>query len=262
MADILVIGSANIDLVVTTPVLPRPGETLLGGAYASYAGGKGANQAVAAARAGGDVAMIGRVGTDTFGQRLLDGLRADGVATDGVLAVDGPSGVALMMTAPGGSNMIVVAAGANGKLSANQIDVQPIAKARFVLAQLETPLEGVLRAAEIAQSNGVCFILDPAPARQLPSALMEKVDWLTPNESEARTLLELDDDDFDGCKVALQLRAAGARGVVVKMGERGAVLLAPGGDPVALPAFRVNAEDTTAAGDAFNGAFAVALAEA
>lgn len=261
MADILVIGSANIDLVVTTPVLPSPGETLLGGDYASHPGGKGANQAVAAARAGGDVAMIGRVGNDAFGERLLDCLRDDGVAIDGVLAVEGPSGVALIMTAPGGSNMIVVAAGANGMLGADEIDVAPIAKARFVLAQLETPLEGVIRAAEIAQANGSCFILDPAPARPLPRELFERFDWLTPNESEARTLLGLGDADIDGIAVALQLRAAGAHGVVVKMGARGAVLLAPGDDPIALPAYRVAVVDTTAAGDAFNGAFAVALAE-
>ena len=185
--DILVVGSANMDLVVFADRLPAPGETLLGGAFQSFAGGKGANQAVAAARAGGKVAFLGRIGLDIFGTRLRQGLQDNGVDTGLLGEVECASGTALIMSG-GGNNMIVVAPGANDAVTADAVREDAFAGIRFVLAQLETPLEGVLKAAQLARAAGAVFILDPAPARALPPELLNLVDWLTPNEREACAL--------------------------------------------------------------------------
>jgi ribokinase len=259
MTKLLVVGSANMDLVVAAPRIPRFGETLLGGDFATYAGGKGANQAVAAARAGGRVAMLGRVGQDPFGDALLAGLAANGVDTTGVLSTPGPSGVALIVTGARGENAIVVAPGANAQLDASAFPAEAFTDASYVLAQLETPLDGVIRAAELSRAYGVVFILDPAPARALPSHLLGLVDWLTPNETEAGMLLGLE-AAFDPWQAARALQDMGPRGIVLKLGGKGALLLEPGGEPQLIPPFAVEAVDTTAAGDAFNGAFAVAAA--
>ena len=258
MSDILVIGSANMDLVAFADRLPRPGETLLGGAFHSFEGGKGGNQAVAAARAGGKVAFLGRIGRDLFGARLRESLRHNGVDTRLLGEVEGASGVAIIMSG-GGNNMIVVAPGANDALTADVIDKSAFAGVRFVLAQLETPLEGVIKAARLARAQGAVFILDPAPARALPPELLNNVDWLTPNESEACLLLGLKELG-DPLQAARQLKALGPRGVVLKLGGQGVVLL-ENDQPVPVPARKVAVLDTTAAGDAFNGAFAVALSE-
>ena len=260
MKKILVVGSANMDLVVSADRAPRLGETVLGGAFATYPGGKGANQAVAAARCGGAVAMLGCVGADPFGDALRAGLRAAGVDVSGLASVDAPSGVALIVTTAAGDNSIVVAPGANARLEASAITEDHFADAACVLAQLETPLDGVIRAAEIARARGAIFILDPAPARALPTHLLELVDWLTPNETEARSILGAE-GRFDPRAAALALQALGVRGVVIKLGARGAVLLEAGGAPQFIAPFPVETVDTTAAGDAFNGAFAVALSE-
>ncbi len=260
MKRILVVGSANMDLVVAAERAPRLGETLLGGTFSSYPGGKGANQAVAAARCGGAVAILGRVGADSFGETLRAGLRAAGVDVNGLVSVDGPTGVALVVTTAAGDNSIVVAPGANGRLDAAAITEDHFVGAACVLAQLETPLDGVIRAAEIARARGATFILDPAPARALPAHLLALVDWLTPNETETRTILGLA-GPFDPGAAALALQALGAGGVVVKLGAKGALLLQAGGAPQFIAPFPVDAVDTTGAGDAFNGAFAVALAE-
>ena len=257
--DILVVGSANMDLVVFADRLPAPGETLLGGAFQSFSGGKGANQAVAVARAGGKVAFLGRIGTDIFGARLRQGLQDNGVDTRFLGDVEGASGTALIMSG-GGNNMIVVAPGANDAVTADAIHEAAFIGIRFVLAQLETPLDGVLKAAKLARATGASFILDPAPARALPSELLNLVDWLTPNESEACTLLGLKSLGAPA-EMARQLKALGARGVILKLGSEGAMLLGADDAPVMIPAHKVKVADTVAAGDAFNGAFAVALSE-
>lgn len=257
--DILVVGSANMDLVAFADRLPAPGETLLGGAFQSFAGGKGGNQAVAAARAGGKVAFLGRLGNDLFGTRLRDGLEEDGVDTRLLGTVDGVSGVAIIMSG-GGNNMIVVAPGANDAVTADVIDRRAFAGIRFVLAQLETPLGGVIAAARLARVEGATFILDPAPARALPGELLSLVDWLTPNESEACGLLGLKSLG-EPVAAARRLKALGPRGVVLKLGGEGVVVLGDDDIPLMIPARKVAVADTTAAGDAFNGAFAVALSE-
>jgi ribokinase len=258
-ANILVVGSANMDLVAFADRLPAPGETLLGGAFQSFAGGKGGNQAVAAARAGGKVAFLGRVGNDLFGARLRSGLEEDGVDTRLLGTVDGASGVAIIMSG-GGNNMIVVAPGANDAVTADAIDKSAFAGIRFVLAQLETPLDGVIAAARQARAVGATFILDPAPARALPDELLSMVDWLTPNESEACGLLGLKSLG-EPVAMARQLKALGPRGVVLKLGGQGVVVLGEDDVPIMIPARQVVVADTTAAGDAFNGAFAVGLSE-
>ena len=258
--DILVIGSANMDLVAFADRLPGPGETLLGGAFQSFAGGKGANQAVAAARAGGKVAFLGRIGNDIFGGRLRQGLRENGVDTSLLGEIEGASGVAIIMSG-GGNNMIVVAPGANGAVTPDAIEPTAFTGIRFVLAQLETPLEGVIRAAREARAIGATFILDPAPARALPKDLLSLVDWLTPNESEACLLLGVESLGPPG-DAARRLKALGPRGVILKLGGAGALLLGADDKPVMIPAHQVSVTDTTAAGDAFNGAFAAALSEA
>lgn len=258
-AGILVVGSANMDLVAFSDRLPAPGETLLGGAFQSFPGGKGANQAVAAARAGGKVAFLGRIGIDLFGARLREGLQQAGVDTRLLADVEGASGVAIIMSG-GGNNMIVVAPGANDALTGTAIDKAAFASIRFVLAQLETPLDGVLAAARLAREAGATFILDPAPMRALPQELLSLVDWLTPNESEAAGLLGVPALD-DAIVAAHRLKGLGPRGVVLKLGGRGVVILADDGVPIVIPARTVNVVDTTAAGDAFNGAFAVGLSE-
>ena len=236
MSDILVIGSANMDLVAFADRLPKPGETLLGGAFHSFEGGKGGNQAVAAARAGGKVAFLGRIGRDLFGARLRESLRHNGVDTRLLGEVEGASGVAIIMSG-GGNNMIVVAPGANDALTADVIDKSAFAGVRFVLAQLETPLEGVIKAAKLARAQGAVFILDPAPARALPPDLLNNVDWLTPNESEACLLLGLKELG-DPLQAARQLKALGPRGVVLKLGGQGVVLL-ENDQPVPVPARKV-----------------------
>jgi len=261
--SILVVGSANVDLVVTAEQLPKPGETILGHSFQTFSGGKGANQAVAAARAGGKVVMIARVGTDGFGKRLVDDLAASGVDTSAIRYVDEPSGVALIVTATNGENAIVVAPGANNRLDAAAIDeVMPkMTQVTHVLAQLETPMDGVIRAAERARELGATFVLDPAPARSLPKELLELTDWITPNEREACALLGLEREALVPFEAVRALQAMGPRNVILKMSSKGAVVLAGNADPVHVRPVPVTAVDTTAAGDAFNGAFAVALSE-
>lgn len=259
MRQILVIGSANVDLVMATDRLPQAGETIFG-EFSRTLGGKGANQAVAAARAGGDVAMVACLGNDEYGASLRAGLASEGINTDGIVNVGAPSGVAAIVTAASGTNVIVVARGANAKLEKSLIRPSLFHTAQYLLLQLEIPFSTVVEAVNHARSAGVKIILDPAPAELLPRSLLEQVDWLTPNETEARILLGIGGDALDAVEMAYALRELGANNVVLKLGDRGAVLLEAGGDPVVLPAVKVSAVDTTAAGDAFNGAFAAALA--
>jgi ribokinase len=264
-APITVVGSLNMDFVVQVERLPRPGETVLGGGFATIPGGKGANQAVAAGRLGGRVRMVGRVGEDVFGRQLRENLAAAGVDAECVLATAGtPSGVALIFVQAGGQNQIVVASGANGRLAPE--DVVPAlqgAGGGFLLLQLESPIETIEAAAALGRRQGLSVVLDPAPARPLADALLGSVDVLTPNESEAMVLLDRREGAVsleDAPEVARALRRRGPRAVVLKLGEKGA-FLDDGSGGRHVPGLKVEATDATAAGDTFNGALAVVLAE-
>ncbi len=263
-ARIVVVGSLNMDLVTRAERIPQPGETILGGDLQTFPGGKGANQAVAARRIGAQVAMIGRVGQDAFAAPLLQALGNAGVDSSHVLQdPSAATGVAIIVVDQKGQNSIVVCSGANAHLSPQDIRSaeSTIAGADALLLQLESPLETVREAAEIARDHGVRVILNPAPARPLPEALLRNVDVLVPNESEASLLTGLPVKDIPQVEAAAaRLHEMGAEAVVVTLGERGALYLYKG-ESHRVPAFEVTPVDTTAAGDAFMGGFAVALAE-
>lgn len=265
MALIVVVGSINSDLVVSAPRIPQPGETILGDGFAVYPGGKGANQAVAVAKLGHACSMIGKLGRDGFGADLRSQLIDAGVDTAAVGDEDGPSGVALIATGAGGENSIVVVSGANALVSPADLDAHRalILRATIILVQLEIPLETVVHLAEVASESGVPLMLDPAPAQPLSAELLRRIAWITPNATEASTLLEGEvqiDDPETAQSMAEVLLDRGLRGVVLKMGGHGAYLATAEGLRAHVPAFKVKAVDTTAAGDAFNGGFAVALA--
>jgi len=261
---ILVIGSSNTDMIIKLERIPRPGETLLGGEFSTAAGGKGANQAVGAARAGGAVTFVARVGNDVFGRQTLAGLKRDGIDVRHVFQdASSPSGVALIFVAKDAENSIAVASGANNKLS--RADVKRAAaafrQAKALLMQLETPLPTVQASAELGARAGLLIILNPAPARQLPRRLLKLVSILTPNETEAELLTGVKvRDEVTVKKAAAQLLSQGVKTVVMTLGARGA-LIASTGQAQLVPGFKVKAVDTTAAGDVFNGALAVALTE-
>jgi ribokinase len=250
---IVVVGSSNTDMIVNVPRIPHPGETVLGGEFTTAAGGKGANQAVAAARAGGDVTLIACVGGDMFGQRAVEGFARDGIHVEYV-ARSGcrPSGVALIFVSAEGQNSIAVASGANAGAFEG---------ASALLMQLETPLSTVAEAARVARRQGVAVILNPAPAQELPGELLRRVSILTPNESEASALSGITvRDEASAAKAAAKLRQRGAGAVIVTLGARGA-FVADAQTGQLVGGFRVKPVDTTAAGDVFNGALAVALGE-
>lgn len=259
---VVVFGSINMDLVVRAPRLPAAGETLIGRTFFTAPGGKGANQAVARARLGAPTHMIGRVGGDVFGETLRDGLRAYGVGVTGVAVDPGqPSGVALIAVDDAAENFIIVVPGANGAIGSDmlaRLDAT-LPSARVLLLQLEIPLEAVLAAAQAARRHGVTTILDPAPARSLPPDLYAATDVLTPNETEAALLAGFPVRDADDARRAARvLLARGARRVIIKMAGKGAYWT-DGITEQFVPAFPVEAVDTVAAGDAFNGALAAAL---
>jgi ribokinase len=262
--SIVVVGSSNTDMIIRLERIPRPGETILGGEFLRAAGGKGANQAVGAARAGGDVTLIARIGRDVFGDEALAGWKRDGIDVRHVVRDRAaPSGVALIFVAKDGENSIAVASGANAGLAPADIkkSAKVIRSAAMLVMQLETPAETVEAAAEMAANAGVRVILNPAPARPLPDALLERVSILTPNETEAELLTGIKVTDAAAAeKACASLRARGVRTVIVTLGHRGAFLADIDGQQL-IPGFKVNAVDTTAAGDIFNGALAVALAE-
>lgn len=266
---VVVVGSLNMDFVVRVRRLPAPGETVLGSAFQMIPGGKGANQACAAGHLGGNtvtVRMVGRVGRDLFADHLKASLSAAGVDVSGVHATRSqPTGVALIAVDAAGQNSIVVASGANGELAA--ADVEAMRKvfrgARVALFQLENPLATVTGAMAIARQEGVITILDPAPAQPLSPELLLHTDVLTPNESEALALLgrpamQIPVSDAGG--IARELLALGPRTVILKLGEQGCYVCGPGGEGHHA-GFAVDVVDTTAAGDTFNAAFAVATAE-
>jgi len=266
MPDLLVIGSINMDLVVRFERMPAPGETVFGSDFQTIPGGKGANQAVAASRLAGGCAMIGRVGGDAFGRQLHDHLRDCGVDVAAVTSLDDtPSGVAVISVDAAGENAITVVGGANGRLC--PADVRScearVAAADAVVMQLETPFETIVEAVRIARTHGVMTVLDPAPAPRdgLPDELYA-VDVISPNQSEAALLTGRTVDDDAGAEAAGRwLIDRGSGMAVIKRGRDGATIVAADGEVRHAEAFEVEAVDTTAAGDAFTAALAVALAE-
>jgi ribokinase len=262
--SVLVIGSSNTDLIIKAARIPKPGETILGGEFARAAGGKGANQAVAAARAGGAVTFIARVGRDANGEQAVAGFAADGinvkhVARDPTCS----SGVALILVDENGENSIAVASGANDKLSPADVRQAKAAfrRARIALLQLETPLPTVAAAMELAAAHGVRVVLNPAPARALPARLLKRIYLLTPNESEAELLTGVAiTNESSAARAADKLLARSVQNVIITMGARGAFVAAKNLREL-IPGFKVKAVDATGAGDVFNGALVVALAE-
>jgi ribokinase len=261
---IVVVGSSNTDMVVKAARIPAPGETVLGGAFVMAAGGKGANQAVAAARLGAEVTLVARLGADPLGDEAVAGYHKDSILTDLIVRdPDRPTGVALILVDAHGENSITVALGANEALSPDDVDcaADRIRAADAVVMQLEVPLAAVERAATIARAAGVPVILDPAPAPDggLPAALLRNVTCLKPNESEAERLTGISVSDLASAeRAARALQGLGPRTVIITLGSQGALVV----DEAAVhhvPAYRVTAVDTTAAGDAFTGAFATAV---
>lgn len=259
MAKILVVGSINMDLVVRVPHSPKPGETVLGGDFETFPGGKGANQAVAAARMGGEVTMVGRVGNDDFGNTLIQGLVEDKIKTTHVIKDSkARTGVAMISVAADGENMIVVASGANANVSVEDVGNTRtlMRETDLLLIQLECPLDTVTAAIELAKAYGVPVVLNPAPAQPLPKSLLKNVDYLTPNQNEL-LILTGEVNLNDGIE---KIEKWGLKNLIITLGANGARLISEGIDQH-IPAHEITAVDTTAAGDAFNGALAVAIAE-
>jgi len=259
MADILVIGSLNADLVVRAPHFPAPGETISGEDLAIIPGGKGANQAVAAARQGASVAMVGRVGNDSFGPTLTQNLQKNNVDTMHVKTDPSATGTAIIVVDANGQNSIVLSSGTNGQVTPADVDTVSFQDADMLLLQFEIPLETVIHAASIARQNGLRVILNPAPAQPIPDSLLADVDILVPNESELGLLTGMSINDITSAESAAKaLLAKGVQAVIVTLGSNGA-LLVTSEKTAHIPAFKVDVIDTTAAGDAFIGGLAAAL---
>jgi len=261
---ILIVGSSNTDMVIKTHNFPAPGETILGGRFLMNAGGKGANQAVAAARLGGMVTFVGKIGDDIFGKQAVQQLEDEGINVDFV-AVDpeNPSGVALITVDKKGENSIVVAPGSNGTLSSADFDkaLAEMDDSEFVLMQLEIPIPTVEHIARMATKKQKKVVLNPAPAAVLTDELLQNLYIITPNETEAELLTGIKvTDEQSALKAALFLNGKGVELVIITMGSAGAFLLSNGKSEI-ISAPKVEAVDTTAAGDTFNGALVVALSE-
>lgn len=264
--QIVVIGSLNADLVQKVERLPKPGETIAGGSLETFSGGKGANQAVAAGRMGARASMIGQVGDDSLSQILRKSLQAAGVDQTAVGVSNTSTGSAIILVFPDGENVIVIAPGANATVTPEVAAerLRGLEQGAFLLSQLEIPIQSVERSLEVAKARGATTILDPAPARELSGDLLRHVDYLTPNETESATLLGdsgLAMEDGPAMeRAAERILALGPQAVVLKLGARGCLIASAEGFH-RVPGFKVEAVDTTAAGDVFNGAFATALAE-
>lgn len=262
MADILVVGSMNADLVVRTPRFPKPGETISGEDLQIIPGGKGANQAVAAARQGASVAMVGRVGNDSFGPELIDNLKqnhvdASRVQTDSQAA----TGTATIIVDANGQNSIVLSPGGNGRVSLADVMNVSFSEHKLLLLQLEIPIETVLSAAQHAKDSGVRVLLNPAPARSLPDELISLPDFILPNETELSLLTDQPVNDVSSAETAAKaLLARGAQNVIVTLGAQGALIVNKE-QTKHIPPFKVGVVDTTAAGDGFIGGFAAKLLE-
>ncbi|MEI6578777.1 MAG: ribokinase [Eubacteriales bacterium] len=263
MRRITVVGSLNMDLVVNTPRIPVLGETILGSDFFTAPGGKGANQAVAAAKLGGSVLMVGCVGNDIFGKELLENLSKNNVDVENVKLIDKtPTGIT-MITVKDGDNFIIVDPGANSKLLPVMIEsIEELIKESFIaVIQLEIPFETVEKTINLAKKHGTKVLLNPAPARKIPDELFKKIDIITPNEKECEFLTGIPINSIDDAKTALHiLRKSGISQVIITMGSEGVVY---NNEETALhkPAYDVKPVDTTAAGDSFTGALAVALSE-
>ena len=257
---IAVVGSVTMDLVTRTPQIPRIGQTVIGTSFSTTPGGKGANQAVAAARLGYPVQFIGMVGDDLYGPQLIENLSRAGVDTSAMSAVPGSSGLAPIYLAENGQNAIVVVPGANGKVDSAYVDNhrEVIRNAGMVLCQLELPMATIDHTLALCAELNIPVMLDPAPAATLSEPVWKQLAWFTPNETEAAFYL---DDGSDTESIANGLLARGLRGVVLKRGAEGAYVAVAGGKAGWVQPFAVDAIDTVAAGDCFNGAFTVALLE-
>lgn len=265
-SKIIVIGSSNTDMVIRCKNMPRPGETVLGGEFMMNQGGKGANQAVACAKLGGNTTFIAKVGNDVFGAQTVDMLNLLGIDTSYISVSEvEPSGVALINVDSSGENSISVASGANGELSASDIDAADAAmrEAGIVIMQLESPIETVTYAARKAKEYGATVVLNPAPApaEALPAELLRNVDILIPNTTEAEVISGIAITDEASELAAInKIHSMGVSTVIVTLGSEGA-LMCESGECVKIPSFKVKAVDTTAAGDTFCGAVCVALSE-
>lgn len=260
--SIVVVGSSNTDMILKLERIPRPGETLLGGVFHMVQGGKGANQAVAASKCGGEVSFVAKVGNDSFGTSAMSGLKESGIDTGNILR-DGKesSGIALIFVDTKGENAIGVAPGSNANLSVKDIQSvdERIARAKILLLQLEIPLETIQAAVNIAYQHNVDIILNPAPSQRLPKELLQKITILTPNVTEAEHLTGIaikTENDLHRC--AQNLLESGVRNVIITLGIKGAFIATKTIREI-IPSFKVEAIDSTAAGDVFNGALAVEL---
>lgn len=264
MNKLVVLGSVNADHVLQVPTFPRPGETLHGRNYQVIPGGKGANQAVAAARLKADIGFIACVGDDAFGIESCERFKLDGMDIRGVkVQADCPTGIAMIQVSDRGENSICLSAEANDRLTAEAIedDLASIRAASYLLMQLETPIDGIIKAAQVAKQAKTNVVLNPAPARELPSSLLSCVDVITPNETEAQVLTGITvTDDASAQQAATVLHQQGIEIVIITLGAKG-VWLSENGRGQLISGFRVSATDTTAAGDTFNGAFVTGLLE-
>lgn len=261
MKNILVIGSANIDLTIQTDRMPKLGETVAGHGFSMNSGGKGANQAVAAAKLGGDVKFLGVIGNDTYGEKLLADLRKSGAFFEGITADGVPTGTACI-TVVNGDNFIVLNPGANDLLTPEIIEekAELIRKSDYVIMQLEIPVDSVLRAAVIAKDAGTSVVLNPAPVKELPDEIYRLTDIMIPNEYEAMLLTGISTDNEQGCRAAVEdLRKKGVKTVIITLGDRGCVY--NDGDRIIFhPAGKADVVDTTSAGDSLIGALCCKLA--
>ena len=260
---IVVVGSANTDFVLTMPELPSKGETLLGNQFRVVRGGKGANQAVAAARLGAKVTLVARLGTDSFGGEALTAYQSEGISTEFIARdPETHSGIALIMVNQNGENMIAVGPGANSRLTADDVRAASAAirEADCLLLQLEIPVDVVKAAIDIANGHNVRVILNPAPAQKLPPAILKSVDYLTPNETEAAILAGQDVSVSKQSSLPHLASVLDVPHLIVTLGSRGACIV-QSGQTNYVPTFPITPVDTTASGDAFNGALAVALAQ-
>lgn len=261
---IVVIGSSNTDMICRVPHIPNPGETVLGGDFFIIQGGKGANQAVAAARAGGDVTLIACVGNDLFGKQAIEAYQAEGIDTSCIKMIDNvPTGVALINVADSGENSIAVASGANARLTPDVIDNyrEIILSAQIILMQLETPIDTIYHVARMAHKADIPVVLNPAPAQEIDSAIIPMLYCITPNEHEAVLLSGIFPPDPElVSEMADTIQNMGVQNVIITLGSKGSLYLRQGKDEI-VPGIPVQAVDTTAAGDTFNGYLVVELAK-